>query len=163
MFPLSPAQTDQAREAILAASSRPEVHAAIAALYDDVQKQIDQRRPLCVLSGRCCRFEEFGHRLYVTTLEMGTFLHQLNGHESKPNPDGCPFQINKLCSVHAIRPFGCRIFFCDSTSTQWQQEQYQHFHARLKQLHQQFDVPYFYLEWRQALALISPASAANSF
>ncbi|MGH7214404.1 MAG: hypothetical protein ACREIT_06545, partial [Tepidisphaeraceae bacterium] len=64
---------------------------------------------------------------------------------------GCPFQLDKLCTVHAIRPFGCRIFFCDSTATQWQQEQYERFHAELKRLHEQLDVPYFYVEWRQAL------------
>src|SRR5712672_2973683 len=152
MLQLTDNQLDQAREAILSASLRQDVRAAIINLYQDVQKQIDQRRPLCILSGRCCHFEEFGHNLYVTTLELATFLHDL---QTSPNPQwtgqGCPFQLNKLCSVHQIRPFGCRIFFCDSTSTDWQQEQYQIFHTRLRQLHDELTVPYFYFEWRQAL------------
>jgi len=157
MFSLTDAQSSAARDAILAASQRADVRAAVTQVYDDLQKQIDARRPLCVLSGRCCRFEEFGHRLYVTTLEIATFLHDL---QSRPDPQwtgqGCPFQLNKLCSVHPIRPFGCRLFFCDSTSTEWQHEQYQVFHTRLRQLHDDLAVPYFYLEWRQALALILP-------
>jgi len=156
MFSLTEEQSSLARSAILCASAREDVRAAITQIYRDLQTQIDARRPLCQLSGRCCRFEEFGHRLYVTTLELATFLHELN---QSPDPDwtgqGCAFQKNKLCSVHQIRPFGCRLFFCDSTSTDWQHEQYQLFHTRLRQLHDELAVPYFYLEWRQALHILS--------
>jgi Fe-S-cluster containining protein len=158
MFQLTDTQLDQARTAIHSASNRDDVRAAVTTLYQDVQKQIDLRRPLCILSGRCCHFEDFGHNLYVTTLELATFLHdlqQLHLPQPKENPGGCPFQKNKLCSVHSIRPFGCRIFFCDSTSTEWQQEQYQIFHTRLRQLHGDLAVPYFYLEWRQGLSLLN--------
>jgi Fe-S-cluster containining protein len=157
MFSLTDSQLDEARNAIHSASHRPDVRAAVTQIYQDLQTQIDLRRPLCILSGRCCHFEEFGHRLYVTTLELATFLHDLQQQNlpvPSPNPGGCPFQQNKLCSVHQIRPFGCRLFFCDSTSTDWQHEQYQLFHTRLRQLHQDLAVPYFYLEWRQALSLI---------
>jgi Fe-S-cluster containining protein len=69
-------------------------------------------------------------------------------------PGGCPFQVEGLCSVHAIRPFGCRVFFCDATSDDWQHGQYERFHADLKRLHAQLGVPYQYLEWRQALAAL---------
>ena len=43
------------------------------------------------------------------------------------------------------------MFFCDATSTEWQNEQYELFHARLKELHQTMKIPYFYVEWRAAL------------
>src|SRR3954453_22401270 len=114
MFTLTPTQSEEARQAIVEASTRPEIHSAITALYDDLQKEIDLRRPKCILSGRCSRFEEFGHRLYVTTLELAAFLHDLKRigqNIPAPNPGGCPFQINKLCSVHLICPFACRLFF----------------------------------------------------
>src|SRR2546428_13491429 len=103
MFLLTPTQSEEARDAIISASTRPEVHSAVNALYQDLQNQIDIRRPKCILSGRCCRFDEFGHRLYVTTLEMAKFVHdleQLNLAVPATNPSGCPFQTNKLCSVH---------------------------------------------------------------
>jgi hypothetical protein len=53
--------------------------------------------------------------------------------------------------VHPIRPFGCRIFFCDPTAQLWQEQQYQSFHARLRTLHEDLQIPYYYVEWRQAL------------
>lgn len=142
-------------EAVRAAAVREEVRQAVDAVYRDVAAAVEERRPLCVISGRCCRFEEYGHRLYVTTLELAAFVAGLGKKEVKSwDGRGCPFQVGKLCGVHAIRPFGCRIYFCDATSTQWQQEAYEVFHARLKQLHESLGVPYFYVEWRAALRAV---------
>ena len=147
--------------AIHAASKRDDVVAAVQALYARVTHEIDQRRPVCLVSGRCCRFEEFGHRLFVTTIELAAVLHNLPPHHLPPflPPTGCPFQLNKLCTVHSIRPFGCRMFFCDATSTNWQNAAYERFHAELKALHQTLDVPYAYLEWRTALSAILPEAS----
>ena len=94
----------------------------------------------------------------VTTIELAAFVYELETRPRGPSSwdgTGCPFQVSGLCGVHAIRPFGCRIFFCDATSTQWQHEQYERFHAELKKLHQSLDVPYFYVEWRQALEALA--------
>lgn len=150
--------------AVRVASARPEVEAAIQALYVEVQSAIDARRPACAISGRCCRFEEFGHRLYVTTLELASFVRQLTEGPSTADWDGtgCPFQRAKLCSVHAIRPFGCRMFFCDATSTEWQNDAYERFHARIQQLHAELGVPYYYVEWRAALRALGLAAGVVS-
>jgi Fe-S-cluster containining protein len=152
-------------ESILAASNRPEVAHAVHALYARVTTEIDARRPKCEMSGRCCNFEAYGHRLYLTTLELAAFLHDLPAHQLPTTipATGCPFQLNKLCSVHTIRPFGCRIFFCDPTATDWQQSAYERFHAELKQLHETLDVPYAYLEWRTALRGITQSRNSPSF
>jgi Fe-S-cluster containining protein len=141
------------REAVINAAGRPEVRAAVRRVHDDLQAEIDRRSPRCDASGRCCRFEQFGHRLYVTTIELAAFISQVrpNDGSADPEPGGCPFQVGGWCSVHSIRPFGCRIFFCDASSEQWQREQYEGFHTRLKRLHDELDVPYRYVEWRQAL------------
>jgi Fe-S-cluster containining protein len=164
-------------EAVQTATERPGACTTVRDIYARLQLEIDRRKPICVASGKCCHFESYGHRLYVTTLELATFLTDLKSSKNQPDrsgssgylrdrlgfslsvlapatDDGCPLQQDKLCGVHAIRPFGCRIFFCDSTATQWQQEQYEIFHSELKQLHARFDVPYFYVEWRSALAAI---------
>lgn len=141
------------------AAARSDVVAAVRTLYAEVQTEIDARRPLCVMSGRCCRFEEFGHRLFVTTMELAAFVADLPDQPIAPwDGTGCPFQVAKLCTVHTIRPFGCRMFFCDSTSTQWQNEQYERFHAELKRLHESLGVPYVYLEWRDALRQLGLAT-----
>ena len=171
-------------DAVNLASRRPEVVRAVEQIYADLQREIDARRPICAASGRCCRFEEYGHRLFVTTMELAAFVKQLPEPlpvdscqlpvktkslpllatgDSQAATGFCPFQVDKLCSVHAIRPFGCRMFFCDATSTQWQNDQYERFHARLKRLHEEMGVPYQYVEWRQALRQLglAPLSVAS--
>jgi len=165
VIPADPSFDVTLQAAVRSAAERPDVRQGVDAIYADLAAQVDQRRPKCIVSGRCCRFEEYGHRLYVTTAELAAFLH---GYETTPWPAaltqaveawdgrGCPFQVGKLCGVHAVRPFGCRIYFCDETSTAWQHEAYEAFHARLKRLHEDLAVPYFYLEWRQALASVIP-------
>ncbi|QOV88661.1 hypothetical protein [Humisphaera borealis] len=157
MLHLTEDQSRQFAEQVLAAAGRPEVLAAVGEIYTRVQAEIDARQPVCQISGRCCRFESFGHRLFVTTAEMAAFRRQL----PVPAPaairwdgTGCPYQIAGRCGVHGIRPFGCRIFFCDATSTAWQQAQYEQFHAEIRSLHGRFEIPYFYVEWREAIRAV---------
>lgn len=71
----------------------------------------------------------------------------------------CPYQVDGLCSVHEIRPFGCRVFFCDpsvgsveSGGDGWMEAAYERYHGRIKALHEELGVPYMYVEWRAALA-----------
>lgn len=163
MIELNDQQRDILRAAVHSASQRCEVRHAVARLYHDLQVEIEKRRPLCVASGRCCKFEQFGHRLFVTTLELAKLSHDLeqgvwpdelaDAQKNWKGP-GCPFQIGTLCGVHLIRPFGCRIFFCDETARDWQEQQYALFHERLKSLHSGLKVPYFYVEWRMALKTV---------
>jgi Fe-S-cluster containining protein len=151
------------RSAVRSSALRPDVRNAIDEIYRDLAVEIEKRRPICIVSGRCCRFDEFGHRLYVTTAELAVFWSDFERLEksaalresiAKWDGKGCPFQVAKMCGVHALRPFGCRVFFCDATSTQWQNEAYELFHARLKRLHQDLEVPYFYVEWREAMRAV---------
>lgn len=156
------------------------VRRAVAAIFADIDQQIAARRPTCWLSGRCCHFEAFGHRLYVTGLEIAWLLAELADTANSPvaaagdshapadtiatassqspwqarlEPKGlCPFQVNKLCTVHAIRPLGCRIFFCQEGTDVWQHELYEEFLTRLRRLHDGYALPYRYMEWRMGLA-----------
>jgi Fe-S-cluster containining protein len=148
--------------AVMDAFWRPAVCQAATDLYREIEVEVARRKPVCAVSGRCCKFDEFGHRLYVTTIELATFLHEyldrpLNRlRQAAAAWDGksCPFQSDRLCDVHTMRPMGCRMFFCDASSNQWQNEQYEKFHGRLKRLHESLAVPYAYLEWRSALAML---------
>lgn len=140
---------------VLDAAERRDMRERVEGIYAEFQREVDQRRPRCDASGRCCRFQEYGHRLYVTTIELAAFVHAVRLRASQPvggqRGGVCPFQIESLCSVHTIRPFGCRVFFCDPTAGEWQNEQYERFHAALRRLHEELDVPYRYLEWLSAL------------
>ena len=160
-------------QAVRAASQRVDVSDAIGGVYHRLQTEIDRRKPICVASGKCCKFEEYKHRLFISTLELAKFLREWQSGtwseevvESLRRWDGagCPFQIEQLCGVHLARPFGCRIFFCDQTATGWQHERYEQFHSEIKLLHQELNVPYFYVEWRQALKAIgfAPVHSRNA-
>ena len=159
---LSAEQRQSFRDGVAIASSRSDVRDAVENIYRALQDAIELRKPVCVTSGRCCRFDEFGHQLFVTTMEMGAFVAQLEQwHDSTEHvagstaaAGGCPFQVGKLCGVHQIRPFGCRVFFCDETATDWQRNQYSRFHEEFKRLHEQCQIPYFYVEWRLALQIL---------
>jgi len=135
----------------------------VHAIYSDLAGEIALQKPLCVMSGRCCHFETYGHRLYVTTLELATFASA----NISPIPNGftgpgCPFQKNRLCTVHEARPFGCRIYFCDTTADAWQKSAYEQFHARLKRLHDTLDIPYFYVEWREGLKSLATVESGEN-
>ncbi|HEX8523789.1 MAG TPA: hypothetical protein VF669_16150 [Tepidisphaeraceae bacterium] len=150
---------------LLQIGHRADVRHAVGELYKDFQREVAQRKPACSASGNCCRFRAYGHRLYVTTIELAVFAASLDARAEwwsfdpkAPEQGICPLQFGNLCSVHTIRPFGCQVFFCDATAADWQREQYEAFHARLKALHDRLDIPYRYMEWLSALkALEIPA------
>ena len=44
-------------------------------LYRDVDREVAAAGPVCVASGRCCRFKEYGHTLFLSNLEAEVLLH----------------------------------------------------------------------------------------
>jgi len=73
--------------------------------------------------------------------------------------DACVYQVDGLCSVHAVRPFGCRVFFCDPSSTDWQNELYEKSLERVRAIHERHGLPYRYMEWRAGLVEAGAAAA----
>jgi Fe-S-cluster containining protein len=142
--------------AVKDAANRRAVCEAVDGLYAELEGEIALRKPVCVMSGHCCRFEEYGHRLYVTTMELAAFVrrYQSIAVAAKPVDGGCAFQRSRMCWVHAFRPMGCRLFFCDAAAGAWQQEKYEEFHSRLKRMHETMEVPYAYVEWRAGLEMV---------
>lgn len=145
------------------------VAGAMEALYAEASSAIAQRGPVCWASGRCCNFEAHGHRLYVTGLEAAYTLARLPeiaGTRAENFPErslrpialaqarsrgGCPFQLANLCGVHAIKPLGCRVYFCDASAQTWQHELSERLLAQVRAIHDQFAIEYRYGEWRDML------------
>ncbi|MCC7144946.1 MAG: YkgJ family cysteine cluster protein [Phycisphaeraceae bacterium] len=195
---MSQADDHDSWSAWFAAAGAEPIYSDLAHLYERVDAEIALRKPTCFLSGRCCRFDEFGHLLYVTGLEIAWVLTQarrvipMTGkrppagvevviaphgnagpagqHTPAPSPQppdpdvaatinppsvssggGCPFQNGTLCSVHTIRPLGCRIFFCEAGTADWQQQLYERFLGDIRRLHEDRRLPYQYMEWRAGL------------
>ena len=133
---------------------------AIIALYRDIDAAVAARNPTCWLSGKCCDFDAYGHRLYVTGLEIAWLLRRLS--PVGEGGSGCVFQRGKVCTVHAVRPMGCRLYFCQAGTQDWQHEQYEIFLTRLKAMHTSHDLPYAYVEWRAGLRQGSSAARSAS-
>ena len=148
----------------LDAAARPEVSARLEAIYAMIADQVAARTPACVASGRCCNFESYGHRLYVTGLEAAWCVHRLGDGSPPLTPGsvedavargGCPFQVGGLCGVHEIKPVGCRTFFCDPTAQAWQEDLTERAHGMVREAHQRAGVAYRYMEWRALLERFS--------
>jgi len=125
----------------------------IAELYHFIDRNIESANPNCENCGRCCDFEKYGHRLYVTTLEMLYFIRGL--HKEKISPTRfvkgcCPYQDNTGCRAREYRPSGCRIYYCRDLPPEMQSELTEQVHHSLRRLHEDFGLPYYYtnlLEW----------------
>lgn len=146
----------------LAAASRPDVRRALEGVYADAAREIAERGPACWASGRCCNFEKTGHLLYVTGLEAAYTVAGARGREpsratSLPVLSGglCPFQEQNLCGVHEIKPLGCRVYFCDRSAQQWQNDLSERLLAEVRAIHDRHGVEYRYGEWRAMLALFN--------
>src|SRR6266478_406450 len=90
-----------------------ELHRRVLALYREVDQAVQAAGPVCVASGRCCRFKEYGHTLFLSSLEADVLLAGAPPYEQPVTPDFCPFQQENLCTAREPRPLGCRIYYCD--------------------------------------------------
>ncbi len=173
------------------AARHPEVDEAIRSLYARLDADIAAHGPTCWQSGKCCNFGSYGHRLYVTALEVAWFVRQASVARARslsetiqtdaalaltvlapaacddPRPalsDVCPYQADRRCTVHAIRPLGCRVFFCQEGTQDWQQVLYEHYLNELRELHRRHDIAYRYADWLALLDEVPdwPSSDAQS-
>jgi Fe-S-cluster containining protein len=88
---------------------------AVREIYHNLDKLLESSGPSCKACGKCCDFESFGHRLYITTPELLYFKIKLaqNKIPHLPMTDGiCPYRKDGKCSVYPWRFAGCRIFNC---------------------------------------------------
>jgi hypothetical protein len=118
----------------------------LQAIYRDLDRILEQLAPVCALSGRCCRFQEYGHTLFLSGAEAQLLL------ADAPPPvraldDGqsCPWQdLGGRCSARGARPLGCRVFFCDPAFEEYAPELSEKFLSRLKRLAERHGWPWNY-------------------
>ena len=91
----------------------PELRRTVLAMYAEVDRAVAAAGPVCVASGRCCRFKEYGHSLFLSNLEAEILLEAAPPYAPPVSPDGCPFQKGNLCTAREPRPLGCRVYYCD--------------------------------------------------
>lgn len=91
----------------------PEMRQGLLAIYEEVATEVARAAPVCELSGRCCRFREYGHTLFISRPEAELLLEQGLPAGATISDEGCPFQIQGLCTARERRPLGCRLYYCD--------------------------------------------------
>jgi hypothetical protein len=110
------------------------LHHSVLTVYAEVDAAVAAASPRCDASGRCCRFEEYGHALFLSQFEADILLETAPYYDKPVTRAGCPFQVDNLCTARDERPLGCRIYFCDPTFQDRQNEITEQAIARLKRI-----------------------------
>lgn len=124
-------------------------------LYADLDAAVGALAPVCVVSGNCCRFQEYGHTLFLSAPEADLLLDEAPA-PSRPLDSGetCPWQdAAGRCQAREARPMGCRVYFCDPLYEPHAGPLSEAFIARLKTLAERFGLPWNYAPLHRHLAL----------
>ncbi|NIA20713.1 MAG: hypothetical protein GWP05_01825 [Anaerolineaceae bacterium] len=98
----------------------PQIEARLGELWRTIDRRLDRVSSTCRACGQCCDFPRRHHVLFATKCEMDVCLSWAMKNLSLTQDDmrrrlacgRCPFQQDRLCAVHPVRPLGCRHFFC---------------------------------------------------
>jgi hypothetical protein len=150
-------------EDIRRCSRNADFRAAVESLFAELDADIAARKPVCTNRGACCRFEAYGHNLFVTSVELAYFLATVDGTLLAPeNRSYCAYQSDGRCTVRESRPTGCRIYFCDPDASDWQPVVTEAVLRRLEAVGRRFGLPYAYLEWTDGLRALGGQPTAAS-
>ena len=129
---------------------------ALKEIYAAAEAALAARPELfCELSGRCCRFDEAGHDLFLTRPEYDEMVAR-GGARSGPGAV-CPWLVDGLCANREGRAHACRTYFCsDEASAAEVTEQY---HREIRRLHRDLGIPYAYRSLREHLNSPAPSSS----
>ena len=127
-------------------------------LYREVDAAVATAGPVCIASGRCCRFKEYGHVLYLSSLEADVLLAGAPSYEKPVSRDFCPFQKDNLCTAREPRPLGCRVYYCDPAYQETGNQITETYLARLKSLAREHGVPWRYAPLHEFLNAGEPGA-----
>ena len=125
----------------------------VAEIYDWLETQISKagKENQCRICGKCCDFEGYDHRLFVTWPELKYLTENIGQENVRPMPEGkCPYNIEGKCTVYEYRFASCRIFSCDG-DLDFQSELSELTLRKLKCLCEELEIPYLYRELTYAL------------
>jgi Fe-S-cluster containining protein len=128
------------------AQGPPSFHADLRDVYSQLDAAVAQLAPVCRVSGRCCRFREHGHTLFLSDPEV-EFLLSKAPAPARPLDQGvtCPWQdAHGRCTAREARPLGCRVYFCDPAYQEAAPALSEHFIMRLKRLAERHGMPWNY-------------------
>jgi hypothetical protein len=126
----------------------------VAEIYKWIDEQLcnnSNSAGRCNACGKCCDFDAFEHRLFVTMSELMYLAANLDVEKLKSMPTSrCPYNIDGKCSVYEWRFAGCRIFCCGADAD-FQSSLSEAALKKLKVICQKFEIPYRYTDLASAL------------
>lgn len=126
----------------------------VAEVYDWLDSQVESHRDLagyCKACGKCCDFESFDHKLFITPPELIYLSADLCSENVKPMKTSlCPYNVNGRCTIYKYRFVGCRIFCCKG-NTDFQNGLSELAIKKFKSLCNEHQIPYRYSELATAL------------
>ena len=134
----------------------------VRAVYAEVDAAVAAAAPVCEGSGRCCRFTEYGHTLFLSRFEADILLEAAPAYATPVTRDGCPFQVGGLCTAREPRPLGCRIYFCDPAYAETGNAITETAVKRLKALADEFGAGWEYAPLHHFLNASAPGRPAPS-
>ena len=143
---LNPRPRPTLSQVIKTCQGNPEIAAALAEIYRQADEQIAELDPSCPGCGTCCQFEKMGHLLYVSGIELAYLLETAPPLPAQAEIKLCPYQVSSSCKNRDGRPLGCRSYFCDKGLELPLQKIHEHFHWQVRNLHQKFQIDYYYCE-----------------
>jgi len=101
---------------------------------------------ICRSCGKCCDFEGFDHRLFITPPELMYLAATLGAENIKPMRGGrCPYNQDGKCTIYEYRFAGCRIFCCNG-DVDFQSRLSEEALQKLKSICLDFQIPYRYTD-----------------
>jgi len=126
----------------------------VAEVYNWLDSQARHHNDLagvCDVCGKCCDFESFDHRLFVTPPELMYLAAKLGAEKIRPmSGSRCPYNIGGKCTVYEYRFAGCRIFCCKADAD-FQSRLSESALEKFKSICTEFQVPYCYSDLATAL------------
>ncbi|WP_182830348.1 hypothetical protein [Tautonia rosea] len=122
------------------------VRGPLQALYAKLDSEITAHGPVCLVSGRCCRFKEYDHTLFLSEAEASVLIADAPP-PTRPLDDGatCPWQDEQgRCGARTARPLGCRVYFCDPNYDGHAERLTERFLAQVRNLVDSLGLPWNY-------------------
>lgn len=96
----------------------------------------------CRQSGRCCRFSDAGHELFLTRLEFDEMLRHGAPPISGSAVHACPWLVDGLCDNREGRALACRTYFCSDEKRAAEITEVHH--RAIRELHDDVGLDYDY-------------------
>jgi hypothetical protein len=127
-----------------------QICAQVKQIYDWLDENIKPLNNKCDACGKCCNFDSFGHKLFVTTPELLYFSRNVK-NSRKMSTQTCPYLENGKCGARNHRFAGCRIFFCKEDKD-LQNKLSEQASKKFKAICEKYDLPYRYIDLPTALS-----------